>query len=87
MRIEVIAWLLYSLDLNPIKNLWKMLKAEIDRAHLKCCMEMRLCKYNMIHKGRRGRKPGYIHEMGSHDLKSCAVKCQRNIKLKSMGNS
>jgi len=32
----------------------------------------------MIHQGRRGRKPGYIHEMGSHDLKSCEVKCQRN---------
>jgi hypothetical protein len=31
--IEVIAWLPYSLDLNPIENLWKMLKAEIDRAH------------------------------------------------------
>jgi len=32
----------------------------------------------MIDEGRRGRKPGYIHEMGSHDLKSCEVKCQRN---------
>jgi hypothetical protein len=39
---------------------------------------MRLCVYNMIDEGRRGRKPGYIHEMGSHDLKSCEVKCQRN---------
>ncbi len=27
------AWALYSLDLNPRENLWKMLKAEIDRAH------------------------------------------------------
>jgi transposase len=33
MGIEVIAWPLYSPDLNPIKNLWKMLKAEIDRAY------------------------------------------------------
>ena len=41
---------------------------------------MQLCKYNMIDGGRRGRKPGYIHEMGSHDLKSCEVKCQRNTK-------
>jgi hypothetical protein len=40
--------------------------------------EMLLCVYNMIFGGRRGRKPGYIHEMGSHDLKSCEVKCQRN---------
>jgi hypothetical protein len=40
---------------------------------------MRLCKYNIIDEGRRGQKPGYIHEMGSHDLKSCEVKCQRNI--------
>ena len=31
--INVMAWPLYSPDLNPIKNLWKMLKAEIDRAH------------------------------------------------------
>ena len=36
----------------------------------------------MINKGRKGRKPGYIHEMGSHDLKSCEVKCQCN-KLKA----
>jgi hypothetical protein len=43
-----------------------------------CCSKMRLCKYNIINKGRRGQKPGYIHEMGSHDLKSCEVKCQRN---------
>ena len=35
IRIEVIAWLPYSLDLNPIENLWKMLKAEIDKAHPK----------------------------------------------------
>ena len=34
--------------------------------------------YNVILGGRRGRKPGYIYEMGSHDLKSCEVKCQRN---------
>jgi hypothetical protein len=34
----------------------------------------------MIDEGRRGRKPGYIHEMGSHDLKSCEVKCQRNTE-------
>jgi len=40
--------------------------------------EMLLCVYNMIFGGRRGRKPGYIHEMGSHDLKSFEVKCQRN---------
>jgi NAD-dependent dihydropyrimidine dehydrogenase PreA subunit len=40
---------------------------------------MRWGVYKMIHQGRRGRKPGYIHEMGSHDLKSCEVKCQRNI--------
>jgi len=33
------------------------------------------CKYNMIHAARRGRKPGYIHEIRSHDLKSCEVKC------------
>ena len=26
-------WPLYSPDLNPIKNLWKMLKAEINRVH------------------------------------------------------
>jgi len=33
--IEVMAWPPYSLDLNPIENLWKMLKAEINRAHPK----------------------------------------------------
>jgi len=43
-----------------------------------CCSKMRLCKYNMIDEGRRGRKPGYIHEMGSYDLKSCEVRCQHN---------
>jgi hypothetical protein len=33
MGIEVMPWRPYSPDLNPIENLWKMLKAEIDRAH------------------------------------------------------
>jgi transposase len=33
MGIKVMDWPPYSPDLNPIKNLWKMLKAEIDRAH------------------------------------------------------
>jgi len=33
-----------------------------------------VCIY-LINGGRRGWKPGYIHEMGSHDLKSCEVKC------------
>ncbi len=27
------AWPLYSLDLNLIENLWKILKAEIDKAY------------------------------------------------------
>ena len=31
--IEVMDWLPYSPDLNPIENLWKLLKAEIIRAH------------------------------------------------------
>jgi hypothetical protein len=44
----------------------------------KCCWVV----YIMIDKGRKGRKPGYIQEMGSHDLKSCEVKCQCN-KLKA----
>jgi transposase len=35
MGIEVMAWLLYSPDLNPIENLWKILKAEIDRVYPK----------------------------------------------------
>jgi predicted oxidoreductase len=33
MGIDIMAWSLYSPDLNPIKNLWKMLKAEIDRVY------------------------------------------------------
>jgi transposase len=31
--IVIMEWPPYSPDLNPIENLWKMLKAEIDRAH------------------------------------------------------
>jgi hypothetical protein len=34
MGIDMMAWLLYSPDLNLIENLWKMLKAEIDRVYL-----------------------------------------------------
>jgi hypothetical protein len=33
LGIEIMVWPPYSLDLNPIENLWKLLKAEIDRAH------------------------------------------------------
>jgi transposase len=33
MGIDVIVCPPYSPNLNPIENLWKMLKAEIDRAH------------------------------------------------------
>jgi hypothetical protein len=33
MGIKVMAWPLYSPDLNPRENLWKILKAEIDRAY------------------------------------------------------
>jgi hypothetical protein len=36
---------------------------------------------NMIDRGRRGRKPGYIHEMGSHDLKSYEVKCHVTLNI------
>jgi len=32
--VYVVDWPPYSLDLNPIENLWKMLKAEIIRSHL-----------------------------------------------------
>ena len=32
-EIELMEWPLYSPDLNPIENLWKLLKAEIIRAH------------------------------------------------------
>jgi hypothetical protein len=52
---------------------------KINTFSIFCCSKMRLCVNNMIDEGGRGRKPGYIHEMGSHDLKSCEVKCQRNI--------
>jgi hypothetical protein len=31
--IEVMAWPPYLPDLNPIENLWKILKAEIDRVY------------------------------------------------------
>ena len=33
-RIDVIDWLPYSLDLNPIENLWALLKVEVYRQHL-----------------------------------------------------
>jgi transposase len=33
LGIEIIVWPPYSLDLNPIENLWKLLKVEIDRAY------------------------------------------------------
>jgi hypothetical protein len=35
MGIEVMAWPPYFPDLNPIENLWKILKAEIDRVYPK----------------------------------------------------
>ena len=40
--------------------------------------------YNMIYTRKRGQKPGYIHEMGSHNLKPCQVKCQRNSSSKHL---
>ena len=34
MAIELVNWPPYSPDLNPIENLWKMLKAKIIKLHL-----------------------------------------------------
>jgi hypothetical protein len=68
-----------TLFLNTnILTITTIAKPPHNNTQYNCCREMRLCVYNMIDEGRRGRKPGYIHEMGSHDLKSCEVKCQRN---------
>jgi transposase len=33
MEIRAMEWPLYSLDLNPIENLWALIKAEIYRLH------------------------------------------------------
>lgn len=33
-RIDIINWLPYSLDLNPIENLWALLKVEVYKQHL-----------------------------------------------------
>jgi hypothetical protein len=68
-----------TLFLNTnILTITTIAKPPHNNTQYNCCREMRLCVYNMIDEGRRGRKPGYIHEMGSHDIKSCEVKCQRN---------
>ena len=48
---------------------------------LKCCRKNAVGVNNMIDRGRRGRKPGYIHEMGSHDLKSYEVKCHVTLNI------
>jgi transposase len=33
LGVEVMAWPLYSPDINPIENLWALMKAEIYRLH------------------------------------------------------